>query len=202
MLAVVDAEGCHACGICAATCPEVAIRTTSPTTPSSVTSRLMTEGVVTPLVGFYCRECAGAAIGLGGLRRDNYPANVRLVELPCLGRVSALHIVEAAGLALPVCSSPAVPRAAASTAAGDTIALEQAQVAADLLTDAGRPLPIELWHLCADRKSVGRRIRMFHARAVGDELHAAVVAQEMELIGATASAVDGCAGGEPCGCGR
>ena len=62
---------------------------------------------------------------------------------------------------------------------------------------------MELWHLCAvDRMSVGRRIRMFHARAVGDELSDELVEHEMELIGATASAGAGCAGGEPCGCGR
>ena len=45
---------------------------------------------------------------------------------------------------------------------------------------------MELWHLCAvDRMSVGRRIRMFHARAVGDEISDELVEHEMELIGAT-----------------
>ena len=34
--------------------------------------------------------------------------------------------------------------------------------------------------------SVGRRIRLFHARAVGDELSDELVEHEMELIGATA----------------
>ena len=34
---------------------------------------LMTEGVEKPVVGFYCRECAGAAISLSGLRRDPLP---------------------------------------------------------------------------------------------------------------------------------
>ena len=85
---------------------------------------------------------------------------------------------------------------------GDTSALEQLTIAEEVLADGGTPLPLELWHLCAaDRMSVGRRIRLFHARAVGEELDDALVAQEMELIGAAAAAVP-CLGGESCGCGR
>ena len=72
-----------------------------------------------------------------------------------------------------------------------------------MLAEGGTPLPLELWHLCAvDRLSVGRRIRMFHARAVGDEFSDALVEHEMELIGASALAGAGCAGGESCGCGH
>jgi hypothetical protein len=70
-------------------------------------------------------------------------------------------------------------------------------------------LPLELWHLCAvDRLSVGRRIRMFHARAAGDELSPELFEHEMELIGAGAGALAGaptgaaCEGGEVRDCGR
>ena len=47
------------------------------------------------------------AIGLSGQRRDKYPEGVRLIELPCLGRVSALHIVEAARMGADICTCPA-----------------------------------------------------------------------------------------------
>jgi len=73
-------------------------------------------------------------------------------------------------------------------------------IAGEVLAEAGTPLPLELWHLCAvDRRSVGRRIRLFHARAVGDEFSDELVAQEMDLIGASAGGGAGCTGGEPCG---
>jgi hypothetical protein len=55
---------------------------------------------------------------------------------------------------------------------------------------------------------VGRRIRLFHARAVGDELTPALLDHEMELIGAGAGALAGApagaarGGGEVRGCGR
>jgi hypothetical protein len=46
--------------------------------------------------------------------------------------------------------------------------------------------------------SVGRRIRLFHARAVGEELDEALVAEEMELLGAAADG-GACGGGGACG---
>jgi heterodisulfide reductase subunit A len=194
-LAVIDPEACHACGICAATCTEMAI--SHNVTDDAISGRLrtMVEGVEEPVVGFYCRECAGAAISLGGLRRDGYPANVRLVELPCLGRLSALHIVEAAQLGATGVFLAGCAEARCQYRKGDEIALEQAQVAADLLTDAGRPLPMELWHLCAaDRKSVGRRIRAFCAHAAGpaDEPLAAPNGVAVSACAAGCEAGKGC----------
>ena len=88
---------------------------------------------------------------------------------------------------------------------GDTSALEQMTIAEDVLAASGTPLPLELWHLCAvDRLSVGRRIRMFQAKAAGDEVSLETLEREMELIGAgaPAGAASGaaCEGGEGCGC--
>jgi ferredoxin len=178
-LAVIDPDTCRACGICAANCPEVAIAHNLSDDALFGRIAMMTHGVEEPIVGFYCKECAGAAIGLSGQHRDRYPESVRLIELPCLGRVSALHIVEAARM----------------------------QIAGEVLSESGTPLPLELWNLCAvDRLSVGRRIRMFCAKAVGDEISATLVEHEMELIGAGAlagaPAGTACGGGEVCGCDR
>ena len=72
-LAVIDRRRCRACGICAANCPEVAIAHNL--SDDALFGRIapMIEGAEKPVVGFYCRECAGAAIGLSGQRRDRYP---------------------------------------------------------------------------------------------------------------------------------
>ncbi|MCX6364563.1 MAG: hydrogenase iron-sulfur subunit [Actinobacteria bacterium] len=208
-LAVIDAQSCRACGICAANCPEVAIAHNLSDDALFGRIALMTEGVEKPVVGFYCKECAGAAIGLSGQHRDRYPENVRLIELPCLGRVSALHIVEAARLGAAGVFLAGCAEGRCQYRTGDTSALEQMTIAGEVLADSSTPLPLELWHLCAvDRLSVGRRIRMFHAKAIGDELTPALLEHEMGLIGAGAGALSGaptgavCGGGEVCGCGR
>ena len=140
-LAVIDEGVCRACGICAANCPELAIAHNQG--DAAILGRLaaLTHGVEKPIVGFYCKECAGAAISLGGQHRDKYPETVRLVELPCLGRVSALHIVEAvrlgaAGVFLAGCAED---RCHYRT--GDASAAEQKRVAEELLAEAGLAVP-------------------------------------------------------------
>ena len=170
-LAVIDEETCRACGICAANCPEIAI--VHNVEDDAIFGRLavMSEGVEQPVIGFYCKECAGAAISLSGLRHDPYPENVRLVELPCLGRVSALHIVEAAQLGAAGVFLAGCAEGRCQYRRGDISAAEQVKLAGELLAEAGMTVPLELWHLCAvDRHTVGRRIRLFSARARGEEL--------------------------------
>ena len=196
-LAVIDPDSCRACGICAANCPELAVAHNLSDDALFGRIALMTEGVEKPVVGLYCRECAGAAIGLSGQRRDHYPESVRLIELPCLGRVSALHIVEAARLGAAGVFLAGCAEGRCQYRNGDTSALEQKRVAEELLADAGLSMPVELWHLCAvDRLSVGRLIRLFQARAVGDVMTLDRLEEEMSLIGAPAGAL--CEGGERC----
>jgi heterodisulfide reductase subunit A len=183
-VAVVDEGICRACGICAANCPELAV--THNQADAAILGRLGTllHGVEKPVVGFYCKECAGAAISLGGQRRDRYPDTVRLIELPCLGRVSALHLIEAvrlgaAGVFLAGCAEDRC-----HYRSGDASAAEQRRVAEELLADAGLSVPIEQWHLCAvDRLNVARRIRMFHAKARHDEASLEELERELERIG-------------------
>jgi heterodisulfide reductase subunit A len=204
-LAVIDPQSCLACGICAANCPEMAIAHNLGDDALFGRVELMTRGAEKPVIGFYCKECAGAAIGLSGQHRDHYPENVRLIELPCLGRVSALHIVEAARLGAAGVFLAGCAEGRCQYRSGDTSALEQMNIAEEVLAESGTPLPVELWHLCAvDRLSVGRRIRLFAAKAAGDELTLEMLEHEMELIGAGAGALAGapavaaCAGGERC----
>ena len=196
-LAVIDPEACRACGICAASCPEIAI--THNLNDDALFGRIATmiDGADKPVVGFYCKECAGAAIGLSGQRRDRYPEAVRLIELPCLGRLSAMHIVEAARLGAAGVFLAGCAEGRCQYRRGDTSALEQMQIAEELLADGGRPLPLELWHLCAvDRLSVGRRIRLFHARAIGDEPSLERLEEEAGLL--PLSATPACEGGARC----
>ena len=47
------------------------------------------------IVAFACHYCAYAAADLAGSMRLQYPVNVKIIKLPCTGRVDALHLLRA-----------------------------------------------------------------------------------------------------------
>lgn len=49
-----------------------------------------------PLIAvFSCHYCSYAAADLAGSSRIQYPPNIRIIKVPCTGRVSANHILKA-----------------------------------------------------------------------------------------------------------
>lgn len=47
------------------------------------------------IVAFCCHYCAYGAADLAGSMRLNYPANVKIVKLPCTGKVDILYLLKA-----------------------------------------------------------------------------------------------------------
>ena len=47
------------------------------------------------ILAFCCRHCAYAAADLAGAMRLRYPTSVRIVEVPCSGRVEPLEMLHA-----------------------------------------------------------------------------------------------------------
>jgi coenzyme F420-reducing hydrogenase delta subunit len=47
------------------------------------------------ILAFCCKYCAYAAGDLAGSMRLNYPANVKVIQVPCTGRVDMLHLLKA-----------------------------------------------------------------------------------------------------------
>ncbi|SDO84129.1 hydrogenase iron-sulfur subunit [Desulforhopalus singaporensis] len=47
------------------------------------------------IVAFCCHYCAYTAADMAGSQRLPYPANVKIIRVPCSGKVDALHIVKA-----------------------------------------------------------------------------------------------------------
>ena len=47
------------------------------------------------ILAFCCNFCAYAAADLAGARRMQYPANVRIVHVPCTGKVEVEHLLAA-----------------------------------------------------------------------------------------------------------
>ena len=47
------------------------------------------------IVAYCCNFCAFAAADLAGAMRVQYPPNVRIIRLPCTGKVDAIHMMKA-----------------------------------------------------------------------------------------------------------
>ncbi|MEW6607746.1 MAG: hydrogenase iron-sulfur subunit [bacterium] len=47
------------------------------------------------IVAFCCHYCAYGAADLAGSMRLNYPANVKIIKLPCTGKVDILYLLKA-----------------------------------------------------------------------------------------------------------
>jgi F420-non-reducing hydrogenase iron-sulfur subunit len=47
------------------------------------------------IVAFCCSHCAYNAADLAGSLRIQYPPFIRIIEVPCSGRVDVLHILHA-----------------------------------------------------------------------------------------------------------
>ena len=49
----------------------------------------------TQIIAYCCKHCAYAAADLAGELRMQYPPSVKIIELPCTGRVDVLSLLEA-----------------------------------------------------------------------------------------------------------
>lgn len=53
------------------------------------------EAFVPEITGFACNYCGYAAADTAGALREEYPANVKLVRLPCTGKTDVQYLLEA-----------------------------------------------------------------------------------------------------------
>lgn len=47
------------------------------------------------IVAFCCHYCAYTAADMAGSKRISYPPNVKIIRVPCTGKVDAIHIMKA-----------------------------------------------------------------------------------------------------------
>jgi len=47
------------------------------------------------IVAFCCHYCAYAAADLAGSMRLEYPASIKIIELPCTGKLDVLYVLRA-----------------------------------------------------------------------------------------------------------
>ncbi len=55
----------------------------------------MSENFEPQILAYCCKYCAYAAADLAGSMRLNYPGNIKVIQVPCSGRVDILHLLTA-----------------------------------------------------------------------------------------------------------
>ncbi|MFX0210527.1 MAG: hydrogenase iron-sulfur subunit, partial [Candidatus Hodarchaeota archaeon] len=101
---VMDSK-CRGCGICVATCPADAIQLKN-WRDSQILAQIkglfqgkfLSKYVENPqpsVIAFCCDECGYAAADSAGFLRMQYPVNIRILRVPCIGGVDVSHIMNA-----------------------------------------------------------------------------------------------------------
>jgi len=101
---IVEAN-CKGCGVCAAECPMGAMQLIHFTDEQIVAAiealfkakKLLSssESFEPIILCFACQWCSYGAADLAGVSRIQYPPNVRILRVPCSGRVDVLHVLKA-----------------------------------------------------------------------------------------------------------
>jgi heterodisulfide reductase subunit A-like polyferredoxin/coenzyme F420-reducing hydrogenase delta subunit len=89
--AAVSALACQRCGLCATMCPAVAIQM-----PRFTDEQMLADiGAEPDVTVFACEHSAWPAATLAGVNRTEYSSAVRLIRVPCLGKVDARQVLQA-----------------------------------------------------------------------------------------------------------
>jgi heterodisulfide reductase subunit A len=90
---------CEGCGVCVGTCPlnAIELRHSRPNQMAAQMNALLSvNGTSKPLVlAICCQECGHTAVDSAGMAKLQYPANVRIMKVPCAGIVRVNQILEA-----------------------------------------------------------------------------------------------------------
>ncbi|HSQ53133.1 MAG TPA: hydrogenase iron-sulfur subunit [Acidobacteriota bacterium] len=90
---------CEGCGVCVGTCPlnAIELKNSKPNQMAAQIDALLSlNGTSKPLVlAICCQECGHTAVDSSGMAKMEYPANVRIIKVPCAGIVRVNQILDA-----------------------------------------------------------------------------------------------------------
>ncbi|ROQ92313.1 hydrogenase iron-sulfur subunit [Desulfosoma caldarium] len=95
--AFVETAACKGCGVCAGACPSEAADHLGYSTEAlkAVVDAALAHNPEEKILALCCHWCAYAGADAAGVSRLPYPANVRIVRVPCSGRVSVSLVLHA-----------------------------------------------------------------------------------------------------------
>ncbi|NVM29376.1 MAG: hydrogenase iron-sulfur subunit [Candidatus Helarchaeota archaeon] len=99
-IALIDEKQCQGCGTCVSLCPTNAVQLESLKRDQLFAQIRGTLADVASndapiILGFVCEECAYATVDFAGMLRKSYSENIRLLRIPCVGRLSILDVLTA-----------------------------------------------------------------------------------------------------------
>jgi coenzyme F420-reducing hydrogenase delta subunit len=133
---------CEQCGICAGICPAKAIEFEGYADEQilaevqAIGESLLTKGN-NRIIAFCCENSAYLAADKAGRMRLYYPDNVRIIPVPCVGRVDVLHILRAFERGVAAVMVIGCQEGACQHLTGNTRARERAEYAKSLLKEVG-----------------------------------------------------------------
>ena len=90
---------CEGCGVCVGACPlnAIELRHSRPTQMAAQMKGILSiNGTSKPLVlAICCSECGHTAVDSSGMAMMEYPANVRVMKVPCAGIIQVHQLLEA-----------------------------------------------------------------------------------------------------------
>lgn len=90
---------CEGCGVCVGTCPlnAIELRHSRPNQMQAQMEGLLSvNGTTKPLIlAVCCSECGHTAVDSSGMAMMEYPANVRVMKVPCTGILQVQQLLEA-----------------------------------------------------------------------------------------------------------
>lgn len=104
------------------------------------------------IVAFCCHYCAFTAADLAGTMRQQYPTNVRIVRLPCTGKVDVNMLLEAFVAGADGVMVAGCEEGSCHFIQGNLRAKGRVAHAKDLLAEAGvDPERLEMYHIAASQ---------------------------------------------------
>jgi F420-non-reducing hydrogenase iron-sulfur subunit len=102
------------------------------------------------IIAFLCRWCSYAGADLAGSMRLQYPPNLRIIQVPCTGKVDILHLLQAFEVGADAVLVSGCHEGDCHYLAGNLYARKRVARAKQILTDVGlEPERLEMFHISA-----------------------------------------------------
>jgi len=171
IVARIDELKCEGCGICVGTCPLNAIdlrHAKESQILAQVEALTKKDGSMEQIVLAYCcAECGGTALDSAGTDSMEYPANVRVVKVPCTGVLKIHHFLEAFNMGADAVMVIGCKPDGCHYEEGSTRAKRKIELAKKLLESFGiEPSRLEMFHnVYVEGKEFAEEARMMNERA-------------------------------------